>query len=624
MALFTCKKPYPVVGFISAGRILSFKFVLLLTILSNLIVRTIEAKDLTINTSTFYSNNAFYIDIQNASRVELPLKRISVRFADIMQSIDTNLIIPPGATQRFQLPFIAPTYPGTYNLSTWIVYLNDNIPLSVVGNTMFSFGSAGPINTKLTFKTEHIKRHGKITVEFQNSDFIDLVTPILPFELQIKSIKKSRKKVVYEIEILTPAFNNNYNAYWVIEKTEIVNGAQLRVGTFFPVQISTGGASNTILDWNFPSFGLLTTLWIVSLLLLIILSRKYYHGESAKKSTMYFLFYLFIIDLIVSVFQIPNLIVGSDYDYFRDIILPVYYTGLLGYGIFTTIQLQRADADAREIMLADKKIWIIFSFFESRMHRKSTKKNKKILAVPFDAKVKTSFLSFGVKFFFLPLLSSWAINNIFHVMDLIRDYKVNFYYINAMLIDIFILFDTSIFAFSYAIESKKLNSTIRSVEPTLIGWIVCLWCYPPFNHFSFGWLDRLIPFRSEWVLPEWALIAVLATIAFLWLIYVMATFALGLKSSNLTNRGTVSRFPYNLMRHPAYASKNLLWILSFLFLSNAAIPYGKYDMLSLGQVIGFVTIYYFRAITEERHLSRDPDYVKYKQKVRYRFIPGIW
>lgn len=194
MALFTCKKPCPVVRFTLAERIFSFRSFLLYIILSTLFVRTIEAKDLTINTSTFYSNNAFYIDIQNASRVELPLKRISVRFADIVQSMDTNLIIPPGATQRFQLPFISPTYPGTYNLSTWIIYLNDNIPLSVVGNTMFNFGSAGPINTKLTFKPEHIKRHGKITVEFQNPDYIDLVTPILPLELQIKSIKKIGKR----------------------------------------------------------------------------------------------------------------------------------------------------------------------------------------------------------------------------------------------------------------------------------------------------------------------------------------------------------------------------------------------------------------------------------------------
>jgi protein-S-isoprenylcysteine O-methyltransferase Ste14 len=35
-------------------------------------------------------------------------------------------------------------------------------------------------------------------------------------------------------------------------------------------------------------------------------------------------------------------------------------------------------------------------------------------------------------------------------------------------------------------------------------------------------------------------------------------------------------------------------------------------------------IYFLRAITEERHLSNDPEYVAYAQKVRYRFIPGVF
>jgi len=35
------------------------------------------------------------------------------------------------------------------------------------------------------------------------------------------------------------------------------------------------------------------------------------------------------------------------------------------------------------------------------------------------------------------------------------------------------------------------------------------------------------------------------------------------------------------------------------------------------------SIYYVRAITEEPHLSLDPDYVKYCKHVKYRFIPGV-
>jgi protein-S-isoprenylcysteine O-methyltransferase Ste14 len=35
-------------------------------------------------------------------------------------------------------------------------------------------------------------------------------------------------------------------------------------------------------------------------------------------------------------------------------------------------------------------------------------------------------------------------------------------------------------------------------------------------------------------------------------------------------------------------------------------------------------IYYLRAITEEKHLSLDPNYIKYKQEVKYKFIPKIF
>jgi len=34
-----------------------------------------------------------------------------------------------------------------------------------------------------------------------------------------------------------------------------------------------------------------------------------------------------------------------------------------------------------------------------------------------------------------------------------------------------------------------------------------------------------------------------------------------------------------------------------------------------------MTIYYMRAMTEEKHLEIDPDYLEYKKKVKYKFIP---
>ena len=42
------------------------------------------------------------------------------------------------------------------------------------------------------------------------------------------------------------------------------------------------------------------------------------------------------------------------------------------------------------------------------------------------------------------------------------------------------------------------------------------------------------------------------------------------------------------------------------------------------RLIGSNVIYGLRAITEERHLMREPHYRDYCKKVPWRFIPGLW
>jgi protein-S-isoprenylcysteine O-methyltransferase Ste14 len=60
-------------------------------------------------------------------------------------------------------------------------------------------------------------------------------------------------------------------------------------------------------------------------------------------------------------------------------------------------------------------------------------------------------------------------------------------------------------------------------------------------------------------------------------------------------------------------AKLMIWILQGAFFAQ----FGIFILL------GFILIYMLRAWTEERHLSRDPDYLAYKQSVRWWFIPGV-
>jgi protein-S-isoprenylcysteine O-methyltransferase Ste14 len=94
-------------------------------------------------------------------------------------------------------------------------------------------------------------------------------------------------------------------------------------------------------------------------------------------------------------------------------------------------------------------------------------------------------------------------------------------------------------------------------------------------------------------------------------IYAWATFAFGLRFSNLTYRGVLTNGPYRFTRHPAYLSKNLFWWTSTLpfLVTNGSWSDAVRNTVLLGVVSG---IYYWRARTEEAHLlAEDAKYREY-------------
>ena len=164
----------------------------------------------------------------------------------------------------------------------------------------------------------------------------------------------------------------------------------------------------------------------------------------------------------------------------------------------------------------------------------------------------------------------------------------------------------------YSLESRWLGNKTRSVEPTALGWAAALSCYPPYNNV----LGTYLPLNNGTPhFGENVLLALRAATVLLFFIYATATVAFGFKFSNLTNRGTVSRGPYRFVRHPAYLTKCTAWWLEHL----PTITLQKAFFLSL-----LCGVYALRAWTEERHLSRDPDYRAYKKKVPWIFIPGVF
>jgi len=305
--------------------------------------------------------------------------------------------------------------------------------------------------------------------------------------------------------------------------------------------------------------------------------------------------------------------------------LALAYT-LIGF-IFFVIFSFRKEKESRGLTLI-RILKRLLRDTHNYIHNFTSKPNHPLPKI--DPKEKTILLFVLVKIFFLPLMLNFFFDNIHSVAAHFTNWQnISLLFsissfntiLFPLLLSLLLTIDTSFFIFGYSIESSKLKNQVRSVEPTFFGWIVALICYPPFNDFInnyLGWYAN--DYTFFWTNELTVIMRIL--ILFSYGIYVWASVALGAKASNLTNRGIVSRGPYAIVRHPAYISKNFAWCLSILPVLTVASFWQILIIIATTTV--WIFIYYLRAITEERHLIKDPDYQAYCRKVKYRFIPGVY
>lgn len=222
-------------------------------------------------------------------------------------------------------------------------------------------------------------------------------------------------------------------------------------------------------------------------------------------------------------------------------------------------------------------------------------------------------LSWLVKAFFLPLMLGFAIVDLqwWQTVDVdsVMTAPRAWYEIAYR----FLFFtDVAFAAIGYVMTLKLFDGHIRSTEPTMSGWLVCIVCYPPFWDFfyrnyaayedGYYWGDHF-PLGTT-IGTIWGCM-ILASVIF----YVWSGLSFGIRFSNLTHRGIITAGPFRLTKHPAYISKNIAWwLISIPFVSSAGVTEG----LRMSLLLLFVNvIYILRARTEERHLSADPVYRDY-------------
>ncbi len=120
----------------------------------------------------------------------------------------------------------------------------------------------------------------------------------------------------------------------------------------------------------------------------------------------------------------------------------------------------------------------------------------------------------------------------------------------------------------------------------------------------------LAPPPGAWPVPAAALFAAGAIVVAVSLATLGRSFAI-----LPARRALVTRGPYRLIRHPAYAGE-LAMVLACA-LAAPSWPVATLAMIAVPAVV-------VRIAVEERVMTADPAHAAYRARVRWRLVPGLW
>ena len=527
-----------------------------------------------------------------------------------------------------------PKQRGSYPLYTKLAYLNDGKRLHILDVGYFNYAKTLHLEANCGIDTIRITDTATTEVLYDKAYSMRL---FLPDEIALIGQSETERGRRLTLRNQRPEFSSNYAIFSVLESEEAVDAHKTKICPARLISSKSFQRQSLLPRWAIAAVGLFA--WLSALLMYAKTSSQQrsetqvalirYAASVGTVSLMYtwylnayriadallpFVhqwssdFWLFAgLRTVVKTLLEWHYFEGVQYEYFfRYCADPLFFYMVFG-NFFLLRYVVRPDPDTDKYWHFNR---LIFSIPGLRLLLPEEEQSR---GLQWNKESRLAILSLMVKGFYLPLMCSWAINQWIHVGNAINDATLNYIVINGILVEALILVDVSIFAFGYLVELPQLKNQIRSVEPTLLGWVVCLACYPPFNSFSFRLFDQ--PIHDHWQ-PATGVshAAAITVVTVLWAIYTYASLALGPRASNLTNRGIVSTGPYRYIRHPAYVSKVLLWILTSFFLGT----------MNFFLIVALVVVYTLRAWTEERHLSLDLEYIEYKKKVPWALCPRVF
>lgn len=236
--------------------------------------------------------------------------------------------------------------------------------------------------------------------------------------------------------------------------------------------------------------------------------------------------------------------------------------------------------------------------------------------------LRQGLLLWIVKLFFLPImLGSVHYGVVYFVNHPINTFFNDYYRFFDMYWELILALDVVLAVAGYTLSLRFLGTAVISTDPTWRGWIATLICYFPFSSALYGsyltyedglrW-GNIIPADTIWYYAYGLVLLSVHTL------YLCASLNFGIRYSNLSHRGILTDGLFRLTKHPAYLFKNIgWWMIGLPFISHMGLKTAIANCLLLG---GVNIVYWWRARTEEKHLSRDPRYVAYALAMNERSL----
>jgi protein-S-isoprenylcysteine O-methyltransferase Ste14 len=230
-----------------------------------------------------------------------------------------------------------------------------------------------------------------------------------------------------------------------------------------------------------------------------------------------------------------------------------------------------------------------------------------------------------VKLFFLPImLGSLHFSVTYFTSNMPIIGWSNFYRFFDVAWEMILALDVTLAVIGYLCSLRLFNTSVASTDPTWRGWVATLICYSPFSTVLYGsYLTYEDGLRWGDMLRDYPLIYICygSLLLVLHVLYLTASLNFGIRYSNLSHRGLITDGLFRLTRHPAYLFKNIVWwMISLPFISNMG---AGAAVANCGLLLCVNAVYWWRARTEEMHLSRDPEYVAYALKMNDQSIMAL-